>query len=100
MTQMHKVQIEGWIVKNENDRDVSEWDIQHLISNMVGCTVQSTVIDSLKTTSGTTNIQTVAPVVQTPPTPPTTTVVSENISSNETMDVSINSDEEGTFNGI
>ena len=109
MTQMHKDTVEGWIIKNDEDTDISEWGIDNLISNMVDYTVKSTLLDVLSDTTS-------KPVVADPVlvkndlqevyTPIVTVedvqtnATQENISSNETMNVSINSDEEGTFNGI
>ena len=109
MTQMHKVTVEGWVIKNEEDTDISEWGIDNLISNMVDYTVKSTLLDVLQDVPA-------KPVVADPVlvkndlqevyTPIVTVedvqtnATQENISSNETMNVSINSDEEGTFNGI
>ena len=109
MTQMHKVTVEGWIIKNDEDTDISEWGIDNLISNMVDYTVKSTLLDVLQDVPA-------KPVVADPVlvkndlqevyTPIVTVedvqtnATQENISSNETMNVSINSDEEGTFNGI
>ena len=109
MTQMHKVTVEGWVIKNDEATDISEWGIDILISNMVDYTVKSTLLDVLQDVPA-------KPVVADPVlvkndlqevyTPIVTVedvqtnATQENISSNETMNVSINSDEEGTFNGI
>ena len=108
MTQMHKVQIDGWILKNDKDVDISKWGIEQLMNSMVEYTVQSTLLDVLHDGLHKPNTVSDSPLIkndlqeahseviqisnQSPP--------SVNISSNETMDVSISSDEEGTFNGI
>ena len=111
MAQMHKVTVEGWVIKNDEDTDISEWGIDNLISNMVDYTVKSTLLDVLQDAPA-------KPVVADPVLVkndlqevdmPIVTVEDVQIDSpsgtiinppNETIDVSISSGEEGTFNGI
>lgn len=110
MTQMHKVTVEGWIIKNDEDIDISEWGVDQIISNMVDYTVKSTLLDVLQDSPSKpavadpvlvkndlqevdTPIVTVEDVQISPSEP----IISP---PNETIDVSISSDEEGTFNGI
>ena len=44
--QLYKVELTGWIVKNDGDSDVEDWSTEAIAGSMVGFEVQTTLIDS------------------------------------------------------
>ena len=44
--QLYKVEITGWVVKEDGDSDVDAWTTEAITGSMVGFEVQTTLIDS------------------------------------------------------
>ena len=43
--QMYKVELTGWVVKNNEDSDVVDWTLEAIIESMVGFEIQATLVD-------------------------------------------------------
>ena len=67
--QLYKVELTGWVVKNDEDSDVMNWSIEAITNDMVGFEIQATLIDS----SGWTHI----PIIATNEAEATTTTVTD-----------------------
>ena len=44
--QLYKVELTGWVVKDEDDSDVMDWSIDAITGHMVGFEVKTTLVDS------------------------------------------------------
>ena len=44
--QLYKVELTGWVVKNDEDSDVMNWSIEAITNDMVGFEIQATLVDS------------------------------------------------------
>ena len=44
--QLYKVELTGWVVKNDEDSDVMNWSIEAITNDMVGFEIQTTLVDS------------------------------------------------------
>ena len=62
--QLYKVELTGWVVKDEDDSDVMDWSIDAITGHMVGFEVKTTLVDSsgwthipITTTTTSTNVE-------------------------------------------
>jgi len=67
--QLYKVELTGWVVKEDEDSDVMNWSIEAITNDMVGFEIQATLVDS----SGWTHV----PIITTNETEATTTTVTD-----------------------
>jgi len=44
--QLYKVELTGWVVKDDGDSDVMDWSIEAITNDMVGFEIQATLVDS------------------------------------------------------
>ena len=44
--QLYKVELTGWVVKEDEDSDVMNWSIEAITNDMVGFEIQTTLVDS------------------------------------------------------
>ena len=44
--QLYKVELTGWVVKDEDDSDVMDWSIDAITGDMVGFEIKTTLVDS------------------------------------------------------
>ena len=65
--QLYKVELTGWVVKNDEDSDVMNWSIEAITNDMVGFEIQATLVDSSEWTH--------VPIITTNETEATTTTV-------------------------
>jgi len=62
--QLYKVELTGWVVKDEEDSDVMDWSIEAITNDMIGFEVQTTLVDSSGINPGQTTTSTVQSTVQ------------------------------------
>jgi len=43
---LYKVELTGWVVKDDEDSDVMDWSIESITNDMVGFEIQTTLVDS------------------------------------------------------
>jgi len=67
--QLYKVELTGWVVKEDEDSDVMNWSIEAITNDMVGFEIQATLVDS----SGWTHI----PIIATNEAKTTTTTITD-----------------------
>jgi len=89
--QLYKVELTGWVVKDNEDSDVIDWSIEAITNDMVGFEIQATLVDS----SGWTHVPILAKNITTNETNATTTTVTDgqvdiNIPYNFTTDITTN----------
>ena len=67
--QLYKVELTGWVVKDDEDSDVMDWSIEAITNDMVGFEVKATLVDA----SGWTHV----PIITTNETKETTTTITD-----------------------
>jgi len=62
--QLYKIELTGWVVKNDEDSDVMDWSIEAITNDMIGFEIKTTLVDSSNINLSQTTTSTVQSTVQ------------------------------------